>query len=297
MAFLDKKERILDIVLTEEGRKLLAQNDLDFAYYAFSDDGIDYSGSLNASRQKNIKLEEYIPSENLFEAFSKNDSINYHIYTNNPNEDKVPVFTIEEESVNSNLSFSIERQFVVEEPEDFISKRRGNAYYSKLGHWTKGAIKRASATNKSERDRKREKAYEDLTNEFTRQLSEENIQPGIPLGEDYIALNQAEAIDRRSGGIIPLSSVSLSKKIPESDLINQKIEVILNTDELELNFLLKNADREVESKGFLIEIYSSGSDGKVQKLPAEDIFRDDETEEIKIEGFLNYIEILTDEER
>ena len=46
MAFLDKKERILDITLTDRGRQLLSRGLLDFTYYAFSDEGVDYSGSL-----------------------------------------------------------------------------------------------------------------------------------------------------------------------------------------------------------------------------------------------------------
>jgi len=50
MGFLDKKERIFDVVLTDKGRELLSKNQLKIEYYAFSDDGIDYSGSLNISR-------------------------------------------------------------------------------------------------------------------------------------------------------------------------------------------------------------------------------------------------------
>jgi len=48
MGFLDKKERILDIVLTDRGRELLSKNEMHVSYYAFSDDGINYSGSLAA---------------------------------------------------------------------------------------------------------------------------------------------------------------------------------------------------------------------------------------------------------
>jgi hypothetical protein len=50
MGFLDKKERILDIVLTDRGRELMSKNQLKVAYYAFSDDGVNYSGSLVAAQ-------------------------------------------------------------------------------------------------------------------------------------------------------------------------------------------------------------------------------------------------------
>lgn len=42
MGFLDRKNRVLDVVLTERGRRLFANGELDFAYVSFFDDGIDY---------------------------------------------------------------------------------------------------------------------------------------------------------------------------------------------------------------------------------------------------------------
>lgn len=48
MGLLNKKERVLDVVLTDKGREQMARNNLNFRYYAFSDEGIDYSGSLTA---------------------------------------------------------------------------------------------------------------------------------------------------------------------------------------------------------------------------------------------------------
>lgn len=52
MNFLDPKEEMLKIILTEYGRELLSKGELEIVYYAFSDDEIDYqttfvtSGSL-----------------------------------------------------------------------------------------------------------------------------------------------------------------------------------------------------------------------------------------------------------
>lgn len=48
MSFLDPKERILDITLTEEGRKKLSQGKLQVKYYRFFDDEVDYQISFNA---------------------------------------------------------------------------------------------------------------------------------------------------------------------------------------------------------------------------------------------------------
>lgn len=58
MAFLDRKSRVVDITLTGRGRELFALGELDFAYYAFFDDGIDYdpwaSGSLTDDERDEI---------------------------------------------------------------------------------------------------------------------------------------------------------------------------------------------------------------------------------------------------
>ncbi len=60
MAFLDKKNRIVDMTLTDHGRQLLSENSLDIKYYAFSDDLIDYSGSLDQSIRLSQSLDDVI---------------------------------------------------------------------------------------------------------------------------------------------------------------------------------------------------------------------------------------------
>ena len=42
MSFLDNKERVMEIQLTEHGRKLLSQGKLIVKYYRFLDDEVDY---------------------------------------------------------------------------------------------------------------------------------------------------------------------------------------------------------------------------------------------------------------
>lgn len=42
MAFLDPKEEILQIVLTQHGRKKLAKGEFSPKYFSFSDDEVDY---------------------------------------------------------------------------------------------------------------------------------------------------------------------------------------------------------------------------------------------------------------
>jgi hypothetical protein len=67
VGLLDKQSRVIDFVLTERGRRLYAAGELDFTYYAFFDDGIDYdpysSGSLS-HEQRELDIE----STPMFEA-------------------------------------------------------------------------------------------------------------------------------------------------------------------------------------------------------------------------------------
>lgn len=67
MGYLDKQSRVIDIVLTERGRRLYAVGQLDFAFFGLFDDGLDYdpyySGTLTDHER-----EEQIESTPMLEA-------------------------------------------------------------------------------------------------------------------------------------------------------------------------------------------------------------------------------------
>lgn len=62
--FLDKRDRVVDMVLTDYGKELFSVGRLDFVYYAFSDDEVDYdpyifnSGSLSSTELTASKVEQ-----------------------------------------------------------------------------------------------------------------------------------------------------------------------------------------------------------------------------------------------
>lgn len=94
MALLDPKERILDIVFTDRGRQLLAQNQVNFVYYAFSDEGVDYSGSLSTVAFTG-SIDNYILRNMSFEETQrKNLDFSSYLYTIPPKSKKVPEFII-----------------------------------------------------------------------------------------------------------------------------------------------------------------------------------------------------------
>ena len=62
---LDKKSRIIDYKLTENGRKQIQNGDINFKYYAFSDSSIVYNEKTNTELDFKISGSEfnYIPFE------------------------------------------------------------------------------------------------------------------------------------------------------------------------------------------------------------------------------------------
>lgn len=119
MGLLFNKERIIDFQLTGKGRELLSKNSLNFVYYAFSDDGIDYSGSLSASLQiSGSNLDDYIHINTFaFEPLRREDkTINNFLFTMPLENDVVTQF-------NSSLtgSFIMKRKYEVETLENIVN--------------------------------------------------------------------------------------------------------------------------------------------------------------------------------
>lgn len=72
---LDKKEKIYDLQLTDLGRKQLSQNQLEFVFYAFSDSGVDYSGSIDTVLKTTGTLDDYMFKNFTFEADQRKDHL------------------------------------------------------------------------------------------------------------------------------------------------------------------------------------------------------------------------------
>lgn len=112
MAFLDQKERILDIVLTDKGRDLLSKNQLNFSFYVFSDEGIDYSGSLSSSGMVSSSLDNYIHRDLSFEADQrKNKDLNSFLYTIPNGKRTLPEMRM---SVDISSSVTLERRYRID---------------------------------------------------------------------------------------------------------------------------------------------------------------------------------------
>ena len=131
-SFFDKKEDVLDIVLTPHGRRLLSKGKLMPAYYSFLDDDISYDITTAADSELNYQVKDRIllntptlkPQTNLTDLEMKlkdknpdlsSDNIKYDLYTigtSNTKEDFTPswdlkLFENEISSSNNYLSSSL----------------------------------------------------------------------------------------------------------------------------------------------------------------------------------------------
>lgn len=68
MGYLDKQSRVIDVVLTELGRKLYATGRLDFAYFGLFDDCIDYDPVSASGSYTDAQREEQMEATPVPEA-------------------------------------------------------------------------------------------------------------------------------------------------------------------------------------------------------------------------------------
>lgn len=68
MGYLDKQSRVIDVVLTERGRKLYSVGRLDFAYFGLFDDCVDYDPAASSGSFSDEERERQIEATPILEA-------------------------------------------------------------------------------------------------------------------------------------------------------------------------------------------------------------------------------------
>lgn len=102
MSFLDKKEQVLDIELTQYGKFLFANGKFEPKFYSFSDTNINYH---NISGKQN-DIEDRIKENATFEAQTIFSSLNNKIKKINFNEIGLDDIRIVAEPINNNIFIS-----------------------------------------------------------------------------------------------------------------------------------------------------------------------------------------------
>lgn len=68
MGYLDKQSRVIDVLLTERGRKLFAVGRLDFAFFGLFDDCLDYDPAAATGSFSDAEREVQIDATPMLEA-------------------------------------------------------------------------------------------------------------------------------------------------------------------------------------------------------------------------------------
>lgn len=123
---------------------------------------------------------------------------------------------------------------------------------------------------------------------------------GMPLSKNHVLLSKDKALDRNTGMVVPVEKIA---KIPTPDLIVQapareikrEVEVVEGIDKIkvELDLFLTETGEISSRDGFLIEVFESGSDGKLTRLYRNDVV-DPLSEDVVREGFEHYLTLEVD---
>jgi len=271
MALLNKRERILDVVLTDKGRELLSQGLLDFKYYAFSDEGVDYSGSL----ARGGNFENNIKSTFTFEADqrsnemrqSNNRDLNTFLFTVPSRNQTIPRFVASTDDISG---VTLEKKFFYENllDRDFLPP---------LIREPKAVIIHSDVESSDFLDRTSNYVKEQKSKATNSAIINKQNYIGMMLSNDYVAVSLTEGASTKDGSIKPISdlvnsSKNTAQKVVAVSEVEENVEVVVSVDSKVILLGLKDSNGVVSSnKEYLVEIFESGSDGLLTKVVENDI--------------------------
>jgi hypothetical protein len=298
MGLLDQKTRILDVVLTDRGRELLSKNLLEFSYFAFSDEGVNYvgySGSLSASYEHlSASLDDYVHRSLAFEADQRTSD-------NTASDRRLETYLF---TIPSRDKVLPEFRSSVDESGDVTLKRR---YYTtslslsgQLAQRLKdpiAVIMRAAIERKTLEQRREEYGLNQQVARTERRISRNKSVIGLPIAKDFIVLSRTKALNVKTGLVESIDKArQLHKDLAQEEQgkivsLPRLIEFVVGLDSVTVDLKLKGSEGQIESRdGFLIEVYESGSDGKIRQLfqrTVEDPISDSKLQD----GFDSFLEV------
>lgn len=268
MALLNKKERIFDIVLTDRGRDLLSKNQLELHYYAFGDDDIDYSGSLAYATQQSKSLDDFVHRNFSLEVDQyKNRDLQSFLYTVPSNTKVLPEFR---STLDTQEDIEVERHYFSRPLDLKVSKQ--NVIRQPIA-----AVMRTNVKKKDNKKRLLDFVNHQRSKQTDRLLESGKNVVGHRLSKEFIALNSKQALNVKTGRTAPIIEVREKQRIfeqSEMDILgtSKDIEIVTGLENKTIGFSLVSTQSEIVPRyGFLIEVFESGSDGKLTKLVESDV--------------------------
>lgn len=126
----------------------------------------------------------------------------------------------------------------------------------------------------------------------------------LPLTQHLTLITDDKVLDKRTGNILSIKhplvqteakSFFERKNSVSAVSIGDKVDFVYGLESTKIDLQLKTSDGISEVKdGFLIEIYLSGSDGKIKRLYKEDIEDPLDGDKTISDGFDNYFKLEVD---
>lgn len=135
---------------------------------------------------------------------------------------------------------------------------------------------------------------------------------GLPLGSTYTLINSNFVLNKVNGSVLkanvvlepllrdvlakpsspssppPPSAASVLAKPEEVIIIKKEVEVVVGVDKKVIDLSLISAEGDFTKDGYLVEVYLSGTDGKLTRVYREDVV-DVLNDDVIQEGFGKYL--------
>lgn len=125
----------------------------------------------------------------------------------------------------------------------------------------------------------------------------------LKITENLTLIGNDKVLDKRTGNILKVSDPKvkadvqnfLNKQTNVATNVNTNWEVVYSVASQKIDFALKTSDGVLQPKvGFLVEVYNSGSDGKLKRLYQEDLEDPLDGNNVISDGFSNYFKLEVD---
>jgi len=124
---------------------------------------------------------------------------------------------------------------------------------------------------------------------------------GVRIGENLITMPGGRVLDTVTNTILPAGPVLRALKdqednplVKNAESFEREIEIVTGIDGKRIEFNLKSSEGPLElNDGFMIEVFLSGSDGKLTKLVKNDVINPLE-DDVIVQGYNSFLSLGTD---
>lgn len=114
------------------------------------------------------------------------------------------------------------------------------------------------------------------------------------LGSRFFRLDNDKFLDLSDSRVLTTKEIEKIKNEEDIEEIKEDVEIVMGKDSKEIECSFVNGGKRIKTSGYLVDVFLSTSLG-LTKLGPSDV-RDPLSEEIVLEGYENFFEILEKEE-